>query len=409
MATTQGEKRKYNASFGPALGEGGVSYNTEDRQWDIRLNIPNDEYIQEVVEKIMLEWINGKFKYILVGGIEIGDREGQGDYGIKHVHAAVIFHNRASKASIIKNWGIKEGYGYYMVPRDRTKSYSGWRDHHTKTKTKVNINELQLLEYGELPTDKEVKQYTLRSETEKKMNTDDIIRAIKILLQEGKDDVAFEMYPRNFVMYGEKIKTLIKQKTRQFFGKFNNPHIYLTGYPGSGKTSLIKYIYPDAYKKQLDNRFWDLFDPDVHTHTVLEDLDPKNVEKLGIQFLKTICDEGGFPVDAKYKTPQVARTTVLITSNYTLEELIRAQEHIDVEKTLHALARRFYVLRVDMLHRLVGVKLIPKYERTKLQKSGNEDYSKLYIGWNYILDCPTGEDIKTPTQMQDIIRDTYYQ
>lgn len=86
-----------------------VQHSHEDRQWDIRINVQTDEYLQEIVENVMLENVAGKFKYCLLGGLEIGTRPNHSDYQVRHFHAAVIFHNRASKASIIKNWGIKEG------------------------------------------------------------------------------------------------------------------------------------------------------------------------------------------------------------------------------------------------------------------------------------------------------------
>ena len=133
-----------------------VAYQHEDRQWDIRINVQDNEYLEKIVENVMLEHVAGKFKYILIGGMEIGTRPNQTDYQVRHVHCAVIFHNRASKASILKNWGIIEGNGYYMVPRDRELPYSGWRNHHTKEFSKINPTApdgLVILEYGELPKD----------------------------------------------------------------------------------------------------------------------------------------------------------------------------------------------------------------------------------------------------------------
>ncbi|KAF0683645.1 Aste57867_24317 [Aphanomyces stellatus] len=158
-----------------------------------------------------------------------------------------------------------------------------------------------------------------------------------------------------------------------------DPHLYVMGPPGSGKTSLISLIYPNAYKKDLSSRFWDLYDPDSHTHTILEDLDMDNVEKLTVQFLKTICDEAGFPIDQKYKTPQLARTTVLVTSQYSIDQLINPENTSDCEGSKRALKRRFFCFQVWDLHRLLGIKLLPKYEIKMLQKEGNQDPAMLYM------------------------------
>ena len=168
-----------------------VPYTTEDRQWDIRLNVQTDDYLQTLVTNIMLEdRERNKFKYILVGGLEIGTRPNHTDYQVRHLHIAVIFHNRASKSSIINNWGIKEGNGYYMVPRNREQPYSGWRAHHIKEFSKVSTHapdSFIIYENGELPQDHgKRKAVVLRSEVEKKMKTDEIIVDMRKLMRRGK-------------------------------------------------------------------------------------------------------------------------------------------------------------------------------------------------------------------------------
>lgn len=394
--------------------EKSVPHSHEDRQWDIRINVQDPEYLALIVENVMLEYVSNKFKYVLIGGVEIGTRPNNTDYQIRHVHAAVIFNNRASKASILKNWGIKEGNGYYMVPRNRELPYSGWKEHHIKEFSKVNPTAhdgLIVLEYGELPKDcNKRKEVTYRSESEKKMKTDDIVKDIRKLITDGKAEEAWNLYPRTYLQYGEKIKSMVSQHKKAFFGKHNDPHLYLYGYPGSGKTSLLKWIYPNTYKKDLQNRFFDLYDEEVHTHIMLEDLDSNNLDKLGVQFLKTLCDEAGFPIDQKYKTPQLTRATILVTSNQTIDSLIECTDEDKlVETTKIALKRRFLHMRVDQLQRLLGVKLINEYERKQLKKAGNENPSLLYMDYNYHLDAPTGLDKKTPEQYQQLIRDFYYQ
>ncbi|ETK74526.1 hypothetical protein L915_18693 [Phytophthora nicotianae] len=97
---------------------------------------------------------------------------------------------------------------------------------------------------------------------------------------------------------------------RDFFKSKGHPHIWLKGLPGSGKSAILQVVYPDYYNKSLDTRFMDLFNPKVHTHTLLQDVDHRVVEKLGVQFLKTLCGEVVFPLDQKFKAVQPARTTV---------------------------------------------------------------------------------------------------
>ena len=369
-----------------------IDYKHEDRQWDIRINVQSDEYLKGLIYNIKDQWEQGKLKYILIGGLEIGTKPTQGDYQIRHIHIAAIFHNRCSKAAIIKNWGIIEGNGYYLVPRNRDLPYAGWRNHHIKKFSKIDKDEILIFEAGELPKDegKGIKRKTEPSELEKKETTDTILKKIRTMLEEDQDEQAFQLYPRTFIQYGERLKTLIKQKKPTCTK--HHPHIWLHGFPGTGKTAIMSFIYPKMYKKDLNNRFFDLYDQHVHTHVMLEDLDHQNVEKLGIQFLKTLCDEAGFPIgmldaldlmyclcdtmnticrdcyrmnmnldqifiDQKYKTPQLAKTSVLVTSNFTIDAVV--PEGKGVDETKMALHRRFLQLRVDQLLQFLGLKLIP--------------------------------------------------
>lgn len=309
-------------------------------------------------------------------------------------------------AAIIKNWGIIEGNGYYLVPRNRDLPYQGWRDHHTKTFSKVDETSTVIYEAGELPKDegRGIKRKLERSETEKKETTDVVLKRIRTLLEEGKDKEAFETYPRNFILYGERIKALIQQKKPT--AKRVHPHIWVYGFPGTGKTAIMNFLYPNTYKKDLNNRFFDLYDDKIHDHVMLEDFDHACVDKLGIQFLKTICDESGFPIDQKYKTPQLTKTTVLVTSNFTINDIV--PEGKGVNETKQALHRRFMQVCISDLLRLLGLKLIPKYERDILKLKGTNTAKSIFMTWDYVQGIPTGEEVREPEHYQEIILKYYY-
>jgi hypothetical protein len=385
-----------------------VGFKTEDRQWDARFNVQTEQDLANLISATEAMVLDGKLKYVLIGGVEIGTRPTQDDYQVRHVHMAIILHNRMSKASLLKHLGIVQGNGYYLVPRNRELPYQGWRDHHIKEFTKVNPEECILMEAGELPKDVKEKKAIVPSSEEKKRKLDEILIEMKDLIGQDKCDEAFKKFPRNYLTYGEKIKAMITQK-RDFFGDKRHPNIWLYGYAGTGKTALFNFIYPKYYKKNLCNKFFDLFDPKVHTHIMLEDLDHQAVERLGINFLKTICDEAGFPIDQKYKTPQLIAATCLVTSNFSITEIMSQQENtVGLHKNLPAMSRRFYHVRIDELLRLLQLKLIPKWDRIKLQKEGNTDSSKLFMTHDYVSDTPLCTPVKEPEYYQEIIRDYYY-
>nr|UQB76437.1 nonstructural protein [Flumine parvovirus 16] len=382
-----------------------VSFKTEDRQWDGRFNVQTDEDLAGLLAAIEQHWDSGRLKYILVGGVEVGTRPFQDDYKIKHVHVAAIFHDRISKASIIKNWRVKQGNGYYLVPRNRDLPYAGWRNHHIKEFSKVDPTKGLLFERGELPQDLKRKRVD-PSEEEKKLKLDDILKEMRNMYEKEIDDEeVFKRFPKYTLMYGEKLKSTMKQR-RITACHEGNPHLWVSGYPGTGKTALLSFVYPKMFKKNLYNKYFDLYDPREHTHVMLEDLDHEAVEKLSINFIKTICDEAGFAIDQKYKTPQLARTTVLVSSNFQIKELV--PEGAGYDQNLTAICRRFWQIKIYEILRLLQLKLVPKEDRARLKKEGNNDMSKLFMDYDYMTDSPTGKDIKTPFEYQQIIRDYFF-
>ena len=257
------------------------------RQWDCRFNVQTDDDLTKLIERIKSEDEQGKFKWVLIGGTEIGTKSYQDDYNVRHVHVGVIFHNRTSKRAILKNWEIKEGNGYYLVPRNRDLPYDGWRNHHIKPFSKTDTGKCILYENGDLPRDQKRKRIEA-SEEEKKLKPDDIFRAMRKMMDDGvEDDTIFDKFPKAFTMYGEKIKSTTKQR-RITACNDGNPHLWVTGYPGSGKTAVMTFIYPKLFKKNLYNKFFDLYDPAEHTHIMLEDLDHDAVQKLSINFINPI-------------------------------------------------------------------------------------------------------------------------
>lgn len=270
-----------------------------------------------------------------------------------------------------------------------------------------------MLEFGTLPQDRGPTgeaTFTKRSDEEKKRKLDDVLIEMRGLIDDGLEQQAFKKFPRAFLQYGEKIKALTLQK-RDKLTSDGHPHLWVHGPAGCGKSAVLSFVYPDYYKKNLTNRFFDLYDPNQHTHVMLEDLDHEAVELLGTNFLKTLCDEAGFPIDQKYKTPQLARTTVLVSSNFTINQLVTQSEKTNIfgkETNIKALLRRFWVIDGRDLLKLLGLKLRPRYEIGQLKKEGNADPGKLFLAWDYMNDVPACVPLKDPTHYQQVIKDTYY-
>jgi hypothetical protein len=100
-----------------------------------------------------------------------------------------------------------------------------------------------------------------------------------------------------------------------------------------------------------------------------------------------------------------------VSSNFTIANIIDQSEECNVfgkDSNKQALQRRFWQCNVGEMLRLLGVKLLPRYEINMLKKQGNTDPKKLFMSYDYIIDTPTGEELKTPEEYQQLIKDTYY-
>nr|UQB76434.1 nonstructural protein [Flumine parvovirus 12] len=381
-------------------------FTTKDRQWDCRFNSPNPDTDQALVDNARDAFEQGRLRYVLVGGAEIGTNPNHDDYGCRHVHLCVVSANPLARSTVLSTFGIKRGY--YCVPRNRTLPITGWRKHHTKQESKVDPSITLLYEAGELPAETKG-SWTLRGPEEKKRSVDEVLVEIKdCLKRQETEDQIFAKYPRNWMQYGEKIKSMMLQRV-DFFKRNGDPNIWLHGTAGAGKSSLLYYIYPNAYKKCLYNRFFDLYNPATQDHVLLEDLDHAAVENLGLNFIKTMCDESGFTFDQKYKAGQRSVTTVLISSQFDIANILdHLDKQIEIGEQGKALRRRFMEIHSNDLQRLLGIKLKNRYELGLLKQSGNTEVSKCYYAWNYVENMPSLRAIPSPEECQALIREAYY-
>lgn len=226
------------------------------------------------------------------------------------------------------------------------------------------------------------------------------------MIENNQEDECFRKFPRNYLTYGEKIKALVHQR-RDFFKTNGDPHIWLYGLPGTGKSALLQVIYPKYFNNNLDTRFFDRYNSAHNTHVLMQDVDHNCVEKLGVQFFKSVCDEAGYPIDQKYKTPQIERLTILVTSNFRITDVV-PEDLKGRNENVQALCRRFYEIDIAKLLPHLGIKLLNKYEINLLKKANNTDPSKCFMSWDYLRDCPTGEPLKPAEDYQQIIKDLYY-
>lgn len=373
----------------------GIDWSEQDRQWDIRVNLlPGSEIgsledAREELEALLKVWKAwDKIKYCFVGGIEVGDNPSQDDFERFHVHVALILHTPNTRRAVVHSLRLSralvgaragEPRSYYIAKRNPFASFTGWRNHHAKEKTKVGEDYIAC-EFGEAP--KEYGNQLMEKGSVGKMKQDDMLREIMQLFSQGKKDQAFQEYPALTLRYHGQITAMVKSRLELPTEIDHSKRMWIYGGPGTGKSAYVAWKFPRAFKKSLTKNevlYWNGLDVDWHTHVYLEDIGPEAFENLGMEQLKQWADPShGYTVSMKYGAPIYGVTLPLIvTSNYKPSQLLPDDLKYPTTE-LEALTRRFEVIHIDTLLQRENLKLRRKSELVALRKAKNADFSAVF-------------------------------
>jgi len=110
-------------------------------------------------------------------------------------------------------------------------------------------------------------------------------------------------------------------------------NVWICGPTGCGKSRGVRALYPDAYNKDPKTRWWDGYKG--QETVIIDDLDVFDKSCGGD--LKRWIDHYAFPAQLKGSSIMIRPKRVIVTSQYTMEEIW------DDAKTLEALNRRFKI------------------------------------------------------------------
>lgn len=369
----------------------------QDRQWDIRINLgPGDCTLEDARNNLnrfldkVKQW--DKIKYVFVGGIECGDNPSQDDYQRFHVHACLILFTPNTRRAVVFNLELamyenRQPRSYYLSKRNPFASFTGWRNHHSKEKTKVTEDCISY-ESGDPP--KEYASQLLKKGEVGKLKQDDMLREIMQLFSQGKKDQAFQDYPALTLRYHAQITALVKNRNELPKSIDHTRRLWIHGLPGTGKSAYVAWKYPRAFKKSLAKNeviYWNGIDLDWHDYVYLEDVGPDAFKDIGMEQFKQWSDPShGYTVSLKYGAPIYGITLPLIvTSNYTPSELAP----IDMRYSrieLAALERRFEIINIHDLLKREGLRLKSKDELKELKKNKNADFSLVFEEYDSVQD-----------------------
>ncbi|AGA18388.1 hypothetical protein [uncultured marine virus] len=153
--------------------------------------------------------------------------------------------------------------------------------------------------------------------------------------KEGRfDDIPADIQFR----YDRNIKRIYAENKPkpQTLNKLTNE--WYCGPSGTGKSKQARDKYPDAYVK-LNNKWWDGY-ADEET-VIIDDFDKYDIALSG--HLKRWSDHYPFPAEFKGGVKVIRPKRIIITSNYTPEEIW------EEEATLGPIRRRFHITQFKQL------------------------------------------------------------
>ena len=322
-------------------------------QWDIRINVPTDTDVHSVITNIKKRWETENIVYVHVSGVEKSATSGQ-----RHVHIALILHNRTSRNSVTRKYVANPRHGYYVAARDMSKSVDDWVAYHAKQITKEDPNVPFLFQAGKLPRPRRTMTPEERAEREEKKMSDRAAQWARRRELVAKQD--WETLDEEFPGFiwstsGQNMKReLLKQTNDEFNEPLQGPlnNFIIWGPSGSGKSSSISLLYPNCYKKQKGTQYWDAYDRTNPDHAVvwIDEMSKETLKTLtgrpdgGFEFLKELGDRYAVTVDEKYtKGYKIRPKMIIITMNEHPETLLPRR---GVEVNKQALYRKFKILNI---------------------------------------------------------------
>nr|WAE42677.1 MAG: replication associated protein [Cressdnaviricota sp.] len=157
---------------------------------------------------------------------------------------------------------------------------------------------------------------------------------------------------------------------------------YIWGESGTGKSSLVHFLYPECYQKIKSNEKWDSYSNYLEGHETVyfDEMDGlENYDKCmgGSEGIKTFTDVYPFAVRSNYGNSQIMirPKRFVITSNYTPSEVFSQPDRFGkkmhhVDRFIQAFNRRFKVMHISEAHAYFRCKFDYDIKRTVGLKKG---------------------------------------
>nr|WAE43084.1 MAG: replication associated protein [Cressdnaviricota sp.] len=287
--------------------------------------------------------------------------EGQCLKGV-HTHVAIKFKScvRLNKAKqlILEN---KES-NYYLQAKYRHSSLESFLNYITKTG----------IYWSSIIVEKILKKEETMKENKEKKNEINEIYKERIKRAKNQEWDWFEENEAKWTLSTEFSKLYAKYNQAKNIddtinGELENYWIY--GTSGTGKSSVIQYLYPDRYKKLTSNEKWDGYSTYNEGHKIVHIDELNNFKDIdigleGLAGLKRMADRNPFNVRKNYSAEltSIRPKSFYITSNYKPSQLfqnLRPGEVNNIETEIECINRKFKVMHISEFLYMHKLKCVP--------------------------------------------------
>lgn len=343
----------------------------ESKYWHFRCNDTSEAQYEHLV--------NLDCEYINIGAIEKNKtRSGN------HFHTIIMFHRSVGlafvKKNVLKNQLLNQQDWYIATRYYKTKTlklfvkYAIKNGSRYETESDENEENLNLID-----NNVEINKASIKAMETFERNKLRLYNA-RILNYEWflENDFTFYM--------SSQCKSLFANCQHkgdlQNLEKLDNYFIY--GEPGTGKSSVVDFLYEGCYKKIKTNEKWDSYSNYLIEHETvyfdeLDTLEAFDKCMGGFEEFKTFTDCYPFPVRSNYGNQQIdiRPKRFIISSNFTPNQILskpnKFGQHIqNIEMLLKAFHRRFKVMHIDDFHKYTNTFFNKKTMRTEYRFKNKE-------------------------------------
>ena len=322
---------------------------TESKYWHFRVNdLSNEQY--EKLKSVECEWI------------VIGNHERENEKG-EHYHVAVKFERSVRRnfalTNLLFNESLSKDKDYYLESKYTKTSVEQFISYVSKSGIRHDTY------HAEEEEDAEKEEET---KPEKPKLSPGELNKLRLQKAREGDEEWFLVNDFKFMLSNQYPKLLMLAQPHNdtiLEGELCNYWVF--GPSGTGKSSSIHLLWPNAYSKVVSNSKWDNYSNTNPGHEVvhIEEVDEfADIEEglEGLAGLKRMADRYPFPVRFNYgsRNLMIRPKTFVITSNFSPQQILASGDKYGrptrgLETQLKAIARKFKVMHIEQFKKEFGI------------------------------------------------------